>query len=204
MLPSKSASTSNIRTEGLREISIQSSQRKLAPPRTHSVHETQMHRKPCHARKGTKGKAHKPLGEGRQVERNNHQPDKSHCQRQRGTNPQNKGSASRRQTNAQGNANIHNGIPGNYRARSKRTPSLEGIRTWRTRPEQPHKATPPGEEHRATSQGNGSPGGTHNRQGRPESKRQQDASGKTDQNSRSLKTRSKRSRTSQVLETQQV
>ena len=44
MLPSKSASTSNIRTEGLREISIQSSQIKLAPPRTHTVHETQMHR----------------------------------------------------------------------------------------------------------------------------------------------------------------
>ena len=45
---------------------------------------------------------------------------------------------------------------------------------------------------------------THNRQGRSDSKRQQDASGKTDQNSRSLKTRVKRPRTTQVPETQRA
>ena len=149
MLPSKSASTSNIRTEGLREISIQSSQRKLAPPRTHIVHETQMHRKQCQARKGTKGKAHKPLGTGRQVERNNHQPDKGNCQRQRGKNPQNKGSASRGHTKAQGKANTHNGIPGKTAAPQKDTKSMRGSGhggTDRNRPtKQPHpgKSTEP-------------------------------------------------------------
>ena len=126
MLPSKSASTSNIRTEGLRKISIQSSQIKLAPPRTHTVHETQMHRKQSQARKGIKGKAQKPLGTGRQVERNNHQPDKGNCQRPRGKNPQNKGSASRGHTKAQGKANTHNGIPGNTAALQKDTKSMRG------------------------------------------------------------------------------
>ena len=131
-----------------------------------------MHRKQCNARKVQKAR-HKPLGAGRQVERNNHQPNKSNCQRQ-GKHPQ---WNSREIPSAQ-----------QKDTKSKRGSGHGGPdRNCPTTQPHPGKST----ETHPRETGPGLQGGTHNRQGRPGSRRQWDANGMMDQTQEACKQESR-------------